>query len=41
MIMMIIGAAALFSFTLSNLFITQSVAESIAALEVNRWACGE
>jgi len=38
MIMMIIGAAALFSFTLSNLFITQSVAESIAALEVNRWA---
>jgi len=37
MIMMIIGAAALFSYTLSNLFITQSVAESIASLEVNRW----
>ncbi len=37
MIMMIIGAAALFSYMLSNLFITQSVAESIAALEINRW----
>ena len=37
MIMMIIGAAALFSYTLSSLFITQSVAASIAALEINRW----
>ncbi|NNC66191.1 MAG: TRAP transporter large permease [Gammaproteobacteria bacterium] len=37
MIMMIIGAAALFSYTLSALFITQSVAEWIAALEVSRW----
>jgi len=37
MIMMIIGAAELFSFTLSSLFITQSIAEWIAALEVNRW----
>ena len=37
MIMMIIGAAALFSYTLSSLFITQSVAEWIAALEVSRW----
>tara|TARA_Y100000817_G_scaffold314381_1_gene313034 strand:+ start:94 stop:546 length:453 start_codon:yes stop_codon:yes gene_type:complete len=37
MIMMIIGAAALFSYTLSNLFVTQTVAESIANLEINRW----
>jgi TRAP-type C4-dicarboxylate transport system permease large subunit len=37
MIMMIIGAAELFSFTLSSLFITQSIAEWIAALDVNRW----
>ena len=38
MVMMIIGAAAIFSYTLSSLFITQSIAEWIAALEVNRWA---
>jgi tripartite ATP-independent transporter DctM subunit len=37
MIMMIIGAAALFSYTLSALFITQSVAAWIADLEVSRW----
>jgi len=37
MVMMIIGAAALFSFTLSSLFVTQSIAEWIAALEVSRW----
>jgi len=37
MIMMIIAAAALFSYTLSSLFVTQSIAEWIAALEVNRW----
>ncbi|NRG19505.1 TRAP transporter large permease [Rhizobiales bacterium] len=37
MIMMIIGASELFSFTLSSLFITQSIAEWIAGLEVNRW----
>ncbi len=37
MIMMIIGAAELFSFTLSSLFVTQSIAEWIAALDVNRW----
>ncbi|WP_417692494.1 TRAP transporter large permease [Roseibium sp.] len=37
MIMMIIGASELFSFTLSSLFITQSIAEWIGALEVNRW----
>ncbi len=37
MIMMIIGASEIFSFTLSLLFVTQSVAEWIAALEVDRW----
>jgi TRAP-type C4-dicarboxylate transport system permease large subunit len=37
MIMMIIGAAALFSYTLSSLFVTQSIAAWIAALEVSRW----
>jgi C4-dicarboxylate transporter DctM subunit len=37
MIMMIIGASALYSYTLSSLFVTQSIAEWIAALEVNRW----
>ncbi|WP_417831751.1 TRAP transporter large permease [Terasakiella sp.] len=37
MILMIIGASALFSYTLSSLFVTQTVAETIATLEVNRW----
>lgn len=37
MILMIIGASALFSFTLSLLFVTQSVAEAIVAMELNRW----
>ena len=37
MIMMIIGAAELLSYTLSSLFITQSIAEWIVALDVNRW----
>jgi tripartite ATP-independent transporter DctM subunit len=37
MIMMIIGASGLFTYMLSTLFVTQSVAETIAALEVNRW----
>ena len=37
MIMMIIGAAELFSFALSSMFITQSIADGIASLEVNRW----
>jgi len=37
MIMMIIAAAGLFSYMLSSLFVTQSLAESIAALDVNRW----
>jgi len=38
MIMMIIAASELFSYMLSNLFVTQSVAQWIADLEVNRWA---
>lgn len=37
MVMMIIAASALFSYTLSALFVTQSIAEGIAALEMNRW----
>jgi C4-dicarboxylate transporter DctM subunit len=37
MIMMIIAASALFSYTLSALFVTQSFAEWIVALDVNRW----
>lgn len=38
MILMIIGSSALFAYTLSSLFVTQSIAEYIASLEVNRWA---
>ena len=37
MIMMIIAAAALFSYMLSSLFVTQSIAQWIAAMEANRW----
>ena len=37
MIMMIIGSAELFSFALSYLFVTQSAAEWIASLDINRW----
>ena len=37
MIMMIIAAAALFSYMMSSLFITQSLAMWIAEMEVNRW----
>jgi len=37
MILMIIAASALFSYTLSSLFVTQSVAEWIVSLEVNKW----
>jgi tripartite ATP-independent transporter DctM subunit len=37
MIMMIMAAAELFGFALSSMFITQSVAESIGSLAVNRW----
>ncbi|MGF1658838.1 MAG: TRAP transporter large permease [Rubrimonas sp.] len=37
MIMFIIGAAGVFSYMLSSLFITQTVAQWIAGLDVNRW----
>lgn len=37
MIMLIIAAAELYSYMLSSLFVTQSVAQWIAELEVNRW----
>lgn len=37
MILFIIGAAGVFAFMLSNLFITQAIAEWIAELNVNRW----
>ena len=37
MIMVIIGAAGVFAYMLSSLFITQSIAEWIATLDVNRW----
>jgi TRAP-type C4-dicarboxylate transport system permease large subunit len=37
MIMMIIAASALFAYTLSSLYVTQSVAEYIAGMDVNRW----
>jgi C4-dicarboxylate transporter, DctM subunit len=37
MILMIIAASALFSYTLSSLFVTQSVAEYIVSMDVNRW----
>jgi len=38
MILFIIAAAGLFSFMLSSLYVTQSVAEWIVALDANRWA---
>jgi tripartite ATP-independent transporter DctM subunit len=37
MILFIIGAAGVFSYMLSSLFITQSIAAWISDLEVNRW----
>ncbi|MBW8635938.1 TRAP transporter large permease [Hoeflea sp. WL0058] len=37
MIMMIIAASELFAFTLSLTFVTQSIAEWISMLDVNRW----
>jgi tripartite ATP-independent transporter DctM subunit len=37
MILMIVGSSALFSYTLSSLFDTQSIAAWIVELEVNRW----
>ena len=38
MILFIIGAAGVFSYMLSSLFITQAIAEWIGTLEANRWA---
>lgn len=38
MIMMIIGTAALFSYMMSSLYITQSLAQWITTLDVNPWA---
>jgi len=37
MILMIIGAAAVFSYMLSLLYVTQSAAQWLVALEMNRW----
>ncbi|WP_299395191.1 TRAP transporter large permease [Pelagibius sp.] len=37
MILFIIGAAGVFSYMLSSLFVTQAIAEWIAGLDVNRW----
>jgi tripartite ATP-independent transporter DctM subunit len=37
MILMIIATSILFGYMLSSLYVTQSIAEWIAALEVNRW----
>lgn len=37
MILMIIGTAVLFGYMLSSLYITQTLAQAIAAAEVNRW----
>ena len=37
MILFIIGAAGVFSYMLSYLFVTQAIAETIAELSVNRW----
>ncbi len=37
MIMMIIACSYLFSFTLSNLYVTQTIAEVMTSLDVNKW----
>ncbi|MCB1787006.1 MAG: TRAP transporter large permease [Gammaproteobacteria bacterium] len=37
MLMMIIGMAGLFSYMMSNLYITQGIAEWIAGMQVNKW----
>ncbi len=37
MILFIIAAAGVFSYMLSSLFVTQSIAEWIGALDINRW----
>ena len=36
-IMMIIACSYLFSFTLSNLYVTQTIAEVMSSLDVNKW----
>lgn len=38
MILMIIAAAALYSYMLSRLYVTQTAAEALVALKMNRWA---
>jgi len=35
--MMIIAASELFSYMMSSLYVTQEIAQGIAALEINRW----
>lgn len=37
MIMMIIACSYLFSFTLSNLYVTQTIAQVMAGMDVNKW----
>ena len=37
MILLIIGAAILFGYMLTSLYLTQSLAEWVASLDVNRW----
>jgi tripartite ATP-independent transporter DctM subunit len=37
MLLLIIGASILFGYMMSSLQVTQSVAESIAAMQVNKW----
>src|SRR6478735_5790800 len=37
MILMIIGAAVLFGYMLTSLYLTQTLAQSIAEMQVNRW----
>ncbi|RFC64264.1 TRAP transporter large permease [Fulvimarina endophytica] len=37
MIMMIIAASEIFAFALSSMFITQTIAQTIADMDVNRW----
>src|SRR5690606_22187721 len=37
MILMIIGAAVLFGYMLTSLYLTQTLAQAIAQMEVNRW----
>lgn len=37
MLLMIIGASVLFGYMMSSMMVTQAIAESIAAMQVNRW----